>query len=147
MVNPNDFDAWNKEKQQVDKNQKPQNFFYHEREIWWCAIGLNIGVETNGKQASFERPILIVHKFNQHKFWGVPLTSKEKEGEFYVHVKSSKIASHAMISQLRTWSNKRLLRKIGMIPEDNFNQIVGRLTALLDTNRPRREAGSRRPKP
>lgn len=142
-----DFDGWNKEKQRVDGSLKPEGFFYHEREIWWCAIGLNIGVETNGKQASFERPILVVRKFNQHMFWGVPMTSKEKVGEFYVHVKDSETSSYAMVSQLRTWSNKRLLRKIGMISESNFNQIVERLSDLLGTNRPRREAGSRRPKP
>jgi hypothetical protein len=63
-----DFDKWHNKKKKLDKNKIDYNFFYHEREIWWSSIGLNIGVETNGKSDHFERPVLIVKKFNKDMF-------------------------------------------------------------------------------
>jgi hypothetical protein len=37
-----DFDRWNIEKQYVNRIEK--EFYFFEREIWWCALGVNIGV-------------------------------------------------------------------------------------------------------
>ncbi|OGG59191.1 hypothetical protein A2765_01200 [Candidatus Kaiserbacteria bacterium RIFCSPHIGHO2_01_FULL_56_24] len=38
-----DFDRWNKEKKHLHGDGgRP---FYHVREIWWCAVGTNIGFE------------------------------------------------------------------------------------------------------
>ena len=50
-----------------------------QREIWWCSISINIGVEEDGKNNLYERPILVVRKFNRRHFMGVPLTTKIKE--------------------------------------------------------------------
>ena len=41
-----DFDRWNRHKKKVtDVADRP---FYHTREIWWCAVGVNVGNELNG---------------------------------------------------------------------------------------------------
>ncbi len=84
MVMQKDFNTWNKKKKVLDDNKIKYSFFYHEREIWWTSIGLNIGVETDGKNDSFERPVLIIKKFNKDMFWGIPLTSHKKEGIFFL---------------------------------------------------------------
>ena len=37
------FDNWNNKKKKINE----ENFldlFFHEREIWWCSLGLNKGV-------------------------------------------------------------------------------------------------------
>lgn len=141
------FDAWNEEKKRLDTGEKSDNFFYHEREVWWCSIGLNVGVEADGKNTSFERPVLVFRKFNKHMFWGIPLTGSEKQGEFYLQVQHEKGESYAALSQLRTWSSKRLLRKIGMVSEKDFASVLKKVKDFIDTNRPRYKAGSRRPKP
>jgi mRNA interferase MazF len=39
---------------------------FEEREIWWCHLGLNVGDEENGKNESFNRPVLILKKFNRN---------------------------------------------------------------------------------
>ena len=44
----------------------------------------NIGNEQDGKGPEHSRPVLIVKRFNKHLLWAVPLTSKHKEGKFYV---------------------------------------------------------------
>ena len=93
-----DFDSWNKEKQETENRKRNYNFFYHTRELWWCAVGVNIGVETDGKNQNFERPVLIVKKFNQDMFWGLPLTSHEKAGDFYQKIAHGKGVSWAVLS-------------------------------------------------
>ena len=46
-----------------------------EGQIWWCAVGENIGAEINGKNHTFSRPVLIMKKLSQYSFMGIPLTS------------------------------------------------------------------------
>jgi hypothetical protein len=36
-----DFDKWNNKKKEIN-NQDFFDLFFHEREIWWCSLGLNI---------------------------------------------------------------------------------------------------------
>ena len=141
------FNLWNEEKKRLNDLEKPDDFFYHNREVWWCSIGANVGVETDGKHESFERPVLVLHKFNKHMFWGVPLTSNERSGEFYTKIAHEGGNSWAILSQLRTWSSNRLLRKVGMVSEKDFQEIATQVNKFVDTNRPRLAAGSRRPKP
>ena len=76
-----DFDTWNKEKKVVDKKAVNQSLFFHVREIWWCSTGLNIAVEADGKNENFERPMLVIKKFNADMIWVLPLTTKEKQNK------------------------------------------------------------------
>ena len=75
-------------------------------------------METDGKQLNFERPVLVLQKFNKEMFWGVPLTSREPTGEFYEKITHEKGVAWAMLTQMKTFSSKRLLRKVGMIPDE-----------------------------
>jgi mRNA interferase MazF len=128
---PKDFDGWNERKKSVHASEHDPTFFFHEREVWWCAVGINVGVETDGKHTSFERPILIVKKFNADMFWGLPMTSQNRFGKFFRMVRYESGTSTAILSQLRTMSTKRLLRKVGMIPEDEFRAILEILKGYL----------------
>ena len=75
------FDAWNEYKKELDAHRR--NLIFRPGEVWFCSIGENIGREQNGKNNLFERPILIIKKFNREMFWGAPLTSKEHSGSWY----------------------------------------------------------------
>jgi hypothetical protein len=79
-----DFEGWNKLKQGIDKGASVPTF--REREIWWCSIGVNIGHETDGKNRFYNRPVLVVRKFNTRIFWGVPLTTQIKDNPFYFQI-------------------------------------------------------------
>ena len=39
-----------------------------EGEVWWCGMGENVGVEINGKNEEFSRPILVFKKFTSALF-------------------------------------------------------------------------------
>ena len=40
-----DFDKWNIEKKNLDERLINKNSFFYPREVWWCSIGINVGVE------------------------------------------------------------------------------------------------------
>ena len=131
-----DFDKWNDEKKIVDQKMINKDLFFYPREIWWCSAGLNIGVEANGKNENFERPILIVKKFNSEMIWTVPLTTQGKDNRYYYKLQHESIKSWVVTSQIKTISTKRLLRKIGSISVDDFVNIIGLLQNSLKIESP-----------
>lgn len=50
--------------------------YFHERDIWWYRLGVNIGFEQDGKGSDSSRPVLIIKKFTRHVAWIIPLTDK-----------------------------------------------------------------------
>ena len=61
-----DFDTWNEEKKIVNERRIDENLFFYDREVWWCSVGINVGIEADGKNSNFERPILVLKKFNSN---------------------------------------------------------------------------------
>lgn len=143
-----DFDGWNKVKKLANQTELPDNLFCHEREIWWCAMGINIGVESDGKDKSFERPILILRVFNKDMIWAIPITSTIKKSPFYYNFSFKEKIQCLMLTQLRTISTKRLKRRLGTVSEEDLKQIIYQIEGLLYKNEtPPKGGESRRPKP
>jgi mRNA interferase MazF len=126
-----DFDSWNSRKKEV--NDSHRKLFYHEREVWWSSVGVNVGYEIDGKNENFERPVLVLRKVNQNQFIGLPITSQDKKGFFYVEARFSddEGAGNVNISQLRVFSSNRLLRKMGMVRGDDYLNIKKRVVDYL----------------
>lgn len=117
-----DFSGWHRKKSQIESSG--QQVLFREREVWWCSIGLNVGTEEDGKNERFERPVLIIRKFNTDLFWALPLTSTQKENEYYFKFHLHDRQSSVIISQLRTLSQKRLVRKIAKIGKIQFGEVL-----------------------
>lgn len=130
------FDQWNTVKKRLEARPVDTSLFFYEREVWWSSIGINIGVETDGKNDHFERPVLILKKFNGHMLWVIPLTSKQRDGIHYLKITHERGVSYACLSQMKTISSKRLLRKIGMIAEDEFDVIGNRMVGYIKKSDP-----------
>lgn len=131
-----DFDKWNNEKKAVDKKDVNRNLFFYPREIWWCSAGLNIGVEADGKNENFERPILIIKKFNADMIWVLPLTTKEKQSKYHFKLEHEDIKSWVILSQIKAISTKRLLRKVGSISDLDFKEVISKVQDLLTIESP-----------
>lgn len=116
-----DYDAWNKKKKAVQAGEFQR--FVHEREIWWCSIGLNIDDEEDGKNDQFERPVLVIKKFNRHVVLVVPLTTKFKDNKYYFSFEHDNIKFAAILSQLRLVSTKRFSRRVRRINKNLFGGI------------------------
>ncbi|MBR2864430.1 type II toxin-antitoxin system PemK/MazF family toxin [Candidatus Saccharibacteria bacterium] len=92
----------------------------HEGEIWWAAVGENIGVEINGKSTSFTRPVLIFKKLSKFSFLAVPLTSQEHSGSWYAPFTFKNKSQYAVLSQIRIMSVSRLNKRMGIIPNSDY---------------------------
>ena len=117
-----DFDKWNNKKKIIDQKEISNQMFFNEREIWWGSLGVNIGYEQDGKNDDFERPLLIIKKFNRSIVWIAPLTTIAKDNEF--HFKLKKSDSSVILSQIRLVSTKRFLRLIEKINVNEFQELV-----------------------
>lgn len=76
------FDEWNVVKSDLHARGTFRKI--KEGDVWWCSIGENIGVEINGKQNFFLRPVLVLKKLSGFGFMGIPLTSQSHDGSWYV---------------------------------------------------------------
>lgn len=123
------FDQWNTLIKRLDRRRV--NVYCHEKEIWWCNLGLNVGCEENGKNVNFERPVLILKKISKEMLWVLPTTSKIKNNQFYYKIFYRGRYYSVILSQLRIISSRRLLRKIWFIKTEEFKKIKRIIKDLL----------------
>jgi len=134
-VEKKDFAGWHQKKSEI--NALGQLPFFHEREIWFCYLGANVGSEQDGRGADFLRPVMILRKFNNQIFWGVPLTKaknkiKTKTDKYYYPFSFVPgITSVAILSQVRLIDARRLGYKLGEIGERDFASLIKKFKALL----------------
>lgn len=102
-------------------NSKPPLF--KEGEVWWCALGENIGVEINGKSRAFSRPVLVFKKMSQQGFIGIPLSTQEKQGTWYTSFVLQDKLTTANLSQLKFFSSKRMYTKIGTLSDQDYKKV------------------------
>ncbi|MFA6194258.1 MAG: type II toxin-antitoxin system PemK/MazF family toxin [Patescibacteria group bacterium] len=124
---------WHKIKVDIQLADVKNNLYFYEKDIWWASLGANIGHEEDGKNKRFERPVLILKKFNKHLILIIPLSSQIKKNKFYYYKFSSnnKKFISAMFCQIRLISNKRLIRKMGTINNNDFNEIKSRIKDII----------------
>lgn len=125
------FESWNKFK--INLESTISEVIFHESEIWWSAIGANLGHEEDGKGDLYERPVLILKKFNENLLIAIPLSTKIKEGRFYVNFLDDKLAYSVLLSQTKVMSSKRLLRKISKLSRGRFSVVKNAYFKLLNT--------------
>jgi mRNA interferase MazF len=114
-------------------NSSSDRALFHEREIWGCKLGENIGFEQDGKGDSFLRPVLILRKFNQEVLWTLPLTTAKKENHPYYFNFSfqENVQSSAILSQIRLIDAKRLNHQLGYMNKSDFTEVKKKLKELL----------------
>ncbi|RLA83247.1 MAG: type II toxin-antitoxin system PemK/MazF family toxin [Epsilonproteobacteria bacterium] len=128
------YDKWN----EIKKDISEENIIvgYKNRDIFYMKMGENIGFEQNGKGKDFVRPVVVIKGFNENMFFGVPLSTKIKDGKFYYTFEFKKenttVINNALLSQMKLFSTKRLLNKIGIINQDDFKKLKIKFKKLLD---------------
>ena len=107
--------------------------FFYPREIWFSALGINIGHEEDGKGSNFLRPVIVIKKLSSETFWAVPLTSRAKKGPHDYEIETvQESRSTAILSQLRMLDSKRLVRKAGRISRRQLREIKENIKAMLE---------------
>ena len=97
--------------------------YFRELQVWWASIGQNIGSEENGKHGDFERPVIVLKKFNPQTFLAVPISTQAKEGAYRLVFINNNARFIANLSQMRVLSSKRLLRFVGMMPPADYVRL------------------------
>lgn len=92
---------------------------------------MNVGHETYGKGVSFARPVLIYKKFSKDFFIGIPMTSKKKEGTWFVPLTFNDKESWAMLNQLRSFDGKRLMERISVLGDAQLDAVKTALHSLF----------------
>lgn len=124
-----DFDKWNVVKRKTDLTEKRPPV--RVGEIYWCKIGLNIGVEQDGKDEAFQRPVLVIKKFSNEIILITPLTSKEHAGDWYSEINFENKKSWCVLNQTKPIDTKRLLSSMGEISEKELSKIINTYCNLI----------------
>ena len=114
-----DFDRWNDVKKTINATDEDDRLYFHEGDIWWVHLGVNVGYEIDGKSSDFSRPVIILRKYNQYSFLALPLTTNARPNKWRVPI--GLVADRdafAVLSQLRNIDSRRLIEKKGHVPLD-----------------------------
>ena len=116
-----EFDRWNERKKVL--HEADFGRYVHEREVWWCALGVNIGVEADGKHENFERPVLVLR--NQIGTRCSSCHSRHVPSRTRINGPSGMTAGCSQRSshKMRLISTKRLLRKMYRMDRRIFDDI------------------------
>lgn len=117
-----DFDGWNIVKKRIEDNSSIP--YFDIGEVWWCSLGVNVGVEINGKGNDYLRPVLILNKYNPLGCLIIPLSSVREidKDNILIGVILDKTAT-ANMSQIKSISSMRLVEKMVVIKKLNFINI------------------------
>ena len=136
-----DFPSWFEQKLIINnRNHRP---FIHEREVWWCWLGINIGSEQDGKGDSFARPVVVYRKFNKRICLILPLTTSEKTNALYIPIDiGDDTKRFALIHQIRSIDTKRCFQFMGTIKKQSFRELEDTVTQITsrDWNHKKSEA-------
>ncbi|MBI5003892.1 type II toxin-antitoxin system PemK/MazF family toxin [Candidatus Kaiserbacteria bacterium] len=123
-----DFDAWNEIKKKTDQGNRAP---IKPGEVYWCRIGLNIGVEQDGGTTGYIRPVLIIKKFSHEIALAAPLTTKGKSSNWYYPLPHFGDTSCAILNQARPLDTKRLLGHMGQISENELRKLIASYCKLI----------------
>jgi mRNA interferase MazF len=116
------FLDWIKIKQRIHEAESVPLYF-KEGDIWWCSVGENVGIEMNGKGDTFSRPVFVYRKLSRNGFLGIPLTTKLKQGTWFVQINFQEKEIVANLAQTRVFSTSRMLNKMGTLDEVDADKI------------------------
>lgn len=124
------FDEWNKQKKILDERQN--NTFFKEGDIWWCSVGINIGNESCGKGDTFNRPVLVLRKLSRSIYIGVPISSQKKSGSWFTEITVNGESRYVLLYQIRMFSVNRFQRRFGILGHNDFVTVKQKLGLLLE---------------
>lgn len=120
---------WQRQKEILASMQVLPKFSEHE--VWWCGVGENIGSEINGKGKSYSRPVLILRKTNNEQFVGLPFTTGKHTGKNNMTLVLDDKEQVVCLSQVRSLSARRLYKKMGELPESDYENVKERFLEIF----------------
>ena len=85
----------------------------------------------DGKNANFERPVLVLRVYNKETLLVLPMTTKEKNDPFHHKVHFDSRYVWVSLTQVRLVSNRRLIRKVDTLSVDQLEEVRNALIRCL----------------
>jgi mRNA-degrading endonuclease toxin of MazEF toxin-antitoxin module len=129
-----DFDRWAELKKTLHfETIRPQ---FEERDIWWCSLGVNVGFEVDGKNKDdrrplFLRPVLVLRKLSKETFIGIPLTTRQKRGSWYMPIVVSNKQVNLIFSQIKVFDAKRMHHLLEKVAPPKFKEVKNNFKNFL----------------
>ena len=124
-----DFDRWNIKKKNINSADR-KHITFSEGEIWFCAVGVNIGFERDGSGERFLRPVVVIKKISKDQFIGIPLTGTMRSGPEYFPLVNERNSRTALLAQIRFFDTKRLMYFSKKMNIESFSVIKMRSRRL-----------------
>lgn len=129
------FVRWHRVKNLIEYGEWHK--YVKEGEIYWAAVGQNVGSEIYGKGKNFARPIMVYRKLGKNDFLAIPLTSKKKQpGLWYVEFMHKSKRQTAALNQIKVMSVKRLYKYMGMVDDAGYARVREGMRKLYCENNP-----------
>lgn len=124
-----DFDKWNKRKKEINNSEVN---YYHQREIRWCSLGVNIGFEQDGTSDDYRRPVIVIKGFSRNVCLVVPLTTSIKRNPYHFDIgKVEGKNAFAILSQIKLIDTKRLHDRLAVLDKEKFDEIRKAIRDLI----------------
>lgn len=116
------YKKWMGVKSKVNNNNRIIRF--NERDVVWVAIGENVGVEIDGKGEKYSRPVIVLKKHTGRCFTGVPLTSKQRTGNWYFKFRFQEKDQFAVLIQTKLIDAARIYKRMGKLSNKDYNDVL-----------------------
>lgn len=92
----------------------------------------NVWFEQDGKWEDLRRPVLILKVANKQIFIWIPLTKTIRNWTFYFNFNfDTYLKSSVVLPQIRSYDQKRLIKKIWKMSAKNFDELKNKLKESL----------------
>lgn len=118
---PDEFDKWSAVKRRIDARKGVP--WVKERHVVWCSVGHNVGREQNGKGRNYNRPVLVLKRYNPDLFLGLPLTSTTSGSPHHFEIEFKGQKSSVLLQHARTFDIRRVWSIMGRLPEPVFEAV------------------------
>ncbi len=87
-------------------------------------MGENVGVEIDGKNEKYSRPVIIFKKHSNLCFTAIPLTSRERNGSWYTQFEFQGRKQTAVLIQSKMMDSTRLYERMGKMSKGDYWKVV-----------------------
>ena len=128
---PADFDAWNEQKKRLHAAARAPIF--REGQVWWCALGVNVGSEVYGKGPKWTRPVIVLRKLSREAAVVVPVTSQQpaRVSDWYFPMRWAGRDQWAMLHQTRMVSAARFTSRMVELPGSDLLALKAAFRAFM----------------
>ena len=116
------YEKWMKVKSDIHNKDKIRKV--NEGDVVWAAVGENIGVEIDGKNEKYPRPVIVLRRHSGRCFTGVPLTSQLHKGSWYMDFEFQGRKQVAVLIQTRLMDAARVYSRMGELSEYDYKRVL-----------------------